>query len=102
MNTPNWGGINQEGTLIHIRLKLAVYLDNHEDGKMKIDSRKYRAVIIGLILFLTAIAYAGTCEFRCVYCVLVEFAGCNQPAPNNGYCSKSPNGQHAFMLVKEH
>ena len=52
---------------------------------MKIRSTKYRAVIIGFILFLSAVAYAGTCEFRCVYCALVEFAGCNQPAPNNGY-----------------
>ena len=74
---------------------------------MEIDSTKnnktkYRAIIIGLILFLAAIAYAGTCEFRCVYCSLVEFAGCNMPAPNNGYCPKSPNGQHSFMLVKEH
>lgn len=73
---------------------------------MKIDSpknkTKYCVIIVGLILFLAAIAYAGTCEFRCVYCALVEFAGCNMPAPNNGYCPKSPNGQHALMLVKAH
>ena len=54
---------------------------------MKIDSTKYRAIIIGLILFLSAVAYAGTCEFRCLYCAMVEFAGCNLPAPSNGYCS---------------
>ena len=78
---------------------LIIFLGGEE---MKIYSTKYRAIIIGLILFLSAVAYAGTCEFRCVYCAMVEFAGCNLPAPSNGYCPKSPNGQHAFMLVKEH
>jgi hypothetical protein len=68
---------------------------------MKIDLSKYRAIIIGSILFLADRAYAGTYEFSCVYYAPVEFAGCNQSAPNNGYCPKFPNGQHAIMLVKE-
>jgi hypothetical protein len=71
-------------------------------GSTKNNKTKYRVITNGLILFLAAIACAGTCEFRCVYCALVEFAGCNMPAPNNGYCPKSPNGQHAFVLVKAH
>ena len=53
-----------------------------------------------LFLCLVVTAYAATCEYICAHCGMVSVSGCGSP-PSWGYCSKSPNHMHMFILTRQ-
>jgi len=63
-------------------------------------SKKISLVAV-LFLLLTAIVYAGYCEYKCVHCSMVVIAGCSSAPSSYGYCPKAPDKMHAFMFVRQ-
>jgi hypothetical protein len=62
-----------------------------------------KKMLLITILFLLTLAttYAAYCEFVCVHCGMVSISGCDSPPSNWGYCSKSPNNQHMFVITRQ-
>jgi hypothetical protein len=62
-----------------------------------------KKMLLITILFLLTLAttYAAYCEFACVHCGMVSVSGCGSPPGNWGYCSRSPNHQHMFVITRQ-
>jgi hypothetical protein len=66
-----------------------------------LNKSKKISLIIVLFTLLSAVVYAGYCEYKCVFCSMIVVTGCGSPPSSFGYCPRAPDKMHTYVLTRQ-